>query len=319
MDALIDICVPTWNCNPAYFKQAIDSALAQTETRWQMYIHDDASTTDMETMVKPYLSDPRISWHPNSKKLGIGGNWNATMKLGSSPFVQFLFPDDVWEKDFLAKGLKAMEEHPSVGIVSLEHRYFSDEPNPSLKLYEYPATFRKENLKPGLHDGEETLRWWVKRGIHPNIVGEPDFVMLRRSVTQKAGWYLEDMKQSLDEEYALRCLIHSDWYYISDNCGSFRVHPNSVSETNQRDGIGAFDRFRCFEELLKHVSGTDRTLVMESRNEALTDMAGKFLKKIGKGKAMIAKSGAAGGSFKKFAVRHPVLVLGALWRAWRKA
>lgn len=315
MSTLIDICVPVWNCNPAYFTQAIDSALAQTETRWRMYIHDDASTNDMEAMVRPYLTDPRISWHPNKTKLGIGGNWNATMKLGNSPYIQFLFPDDVWHPDFLAKGLKAMEEHPSVGIVSLEHDYFSDEPNPSLSLYEYPATFRKENLKAGVHDGKETFRWWVKRGIHPNIVGEPDFVMLRRSVVEKAGWYLEDMRQNLDEEYALRCLLMSDWYYIPDICGKFRVHAASMSEINQREGHGVFDRFRCFEELLKHVSDADRNLVIQSRNDALTDMAGKFLKKIRKGGTMIANGGTGAGSFKKFAIRHPLLVAGALWRA----
>lgn len=157
-----------------------------------------------------------------------------------------------------------------------------------------------------------------KAGPPPKHYGEPDFVMLRRSVAEKAGWYLEDMKQNLDEEYALRCLLHSDWYYIQDICGSFRVHPNSVSETNQRDGVGAFDRFRCFEELLKHVSGADRALVMESRNEALTDMAGKFLKKIRKGGAIIKQGGTAGGSFKKFALRHPLLVTRALWRAWKQ-
>lgn len=282
-----------------------------------MYIHDDASTVDMEAMVKPYLKDPRISWHPNKKKLGIGGNWNATMKLGNSPLVQFLFPDDVWEPDFLQRGLQVMEIHSTVGIVSLEHRYFSDEPNPSLALYEYPSTFRKTELKAGLHNGMETLRWWTKRGLHPNIVGEPDFVMLRRSVVEKAGWYLEDMQQNLDEEFALRCLMHGDWYYISDICGSFRVHPASMSETNHREGRGVFDRFRCFEELLKHVhEKADRNLVIQSRNEALTDMAGKFLKKLGKGSAMVKQSGTGGGAFKKFALRHPLLVLGALWMAW---
>lgn len=318
MSALIDIFVPTWNCNPLHFKQAIDSAIAQTETNWHMYIHDDASSNDMETMVKPYLNDPRISWHPNKQKLGIGGNWNATMQLGNAPFMQFLFPDDVWEPDFLAKGLAIMNQYPSVGIVSLEHRYFSDEPGASLHLYEYPSQFRTKELKDGVQNGMETLRWWTKRGLHPNIIGEPDFVMLRRSIVEKAGWYLEDMEQNLDVEYMLRCLLYADWYYIPDTCGAFRVHSASMSEANQRAGKGVFDRFRCFEELLKHVTtASDRKLVIQSRNEALTDMAGKFLKKMRKGGAMIQQGGAAGGSFRIFAIRHPILIIGALWRAIR--
>lgn len=284
-----------------------------------MYIHDDASTNDMEAMVKPYLNDPRISWHPNKKKLGIGGNWNATIKLGSSPVVQFLFPDDVWKPDFLAKGLAIMHQYPSVGIVSLEHDYFSNELGASLHLYEYPSQCRKKELKAGMHNGLEALRWWLQRGLHPNIIGEPDFVMLRRQIVEKAGWYLEDMQQNLDVEYALRCLLHCDWYYIPDICGSFRVHSASTSEVNQREGKGVFDRFRCFEELLKHVQHpSDRALVIESRNKALTDMAGKFLKKMRKGGAMIKQGGTAGGSFKKFAMRHPVLIVRALWKAMRQ-
>lgn len=311
--SLIDICIPTCNSNPAYLQQTIDNVLAQTETRWRMYIHDDASTTDVFVIIEPYLNDPRISWHPNRKKLGIGGNWNATMKLGASPYVQFLFQDDWWEPTFLEQALKVMEQHPSVGMVSLEHRYVGDGGTQSLSLYEYPATFRKEELKPGLHDGKETLRWWVTRGLHPNIVGEPDFVMLRRSVVEKAGWYLEDMQQNLDVEFALRCLLHGDWYYIPQILGSFRVHPASVSETNQREGIGIFDRFRCFEELLKHTSGPDRDVVIQSRNEALTDMAKKFLNRMKSGGQV--KTGGSG-AFKKFAIQHPLLVMRALWGAW---
>jgi glycosyltransferase involved in cell wall biosynthesis len=312
-ETLIDICVPTWNCDPTHFKAAIDSALAQTETRWRMIIHDDASTTDMESLVQPYLKDPRIEWHPNKKKLGIGGNWNATMNLGSAPYMQFLFPDDWWNPDFLAKGLKVMEEHPSVGLVSLEHEYIAEGDDSILEAYQYPAKFRKENLSAGLHEGMETLRWWTKRGLHPNIVGEPDFVMLRRSVIEKAGQYLEDMQQNLDAEYALRCLIHSDWYYIPETCGSFRVHAGSTSEQNQREGKGIFDRFRCFEELIKKLpKGPDRDLVIQSRNEALDEMAKKFLNRLKRGGQVKARGG---GAFRKFALMHPFLILRAVLRS----
>ncbi len=315
MKPLIDICVPTWNCNRSYFQQAIDSALAQTETRWRMYIHDDASTVDMETIVKPYLSDPRISWHPNRIKLGIGGNWNATMRLGSAPFVQFLFPDDYWEPDFLAKGLNAMEEHPSVGIVSLGHRYIG-EGGVDLTKYKELEQFRKEHLHAGVHDGIETIRWWVTRGLHPNIVCEPDFTMLRRSVMEQAGWYLEDMRQNLDVEYVVRMLLRSNWYVIPEQCGSFRIHEDATSSINQREGKGVFDRFRCIELLREALPpGSDRDLVTRARNVALTGMASNYLKRV-KQKNIISPAG--GGMFKKFAMRHPWLVLRALWRAWRK-
>ena len=313
MSPLIDICVPTWNCNRSYFQQAIDSALAQTETRWRMVIHDDASTVDMEAMVKPYLSDPRITWHPNKKKLGIGGNWNATMKLGDAPYVQFLFPDDWWDQHFLQKGLAVMEQHPDVGIVSLGHTYVGDN-HDALVLYRELEAFREQHLQAGKHDGREMLRWWTTRGLHPNIIGEPDFVMMRRSLMEEVGPYLEDMRQNLDVEYAVRCLLQSDWYYVKEKCGSFRVHDAAESAVNQREGRGAFDRFRCLDILIHTLEGDDKNAAIAARNNALTGMARNYLKRL-KQKHIVSPAG--GGAFKKFAVRHPFLVIRALWRAVR--
>lgn len=312
---LIDICMPTYNSKPEFMVQAIESALAQTETRWRMYLHDDASHTDIESVVRPYLKDPRISWHPNRKKLGIGGNWNATMKLGSAPYVQYLFPDDWWEPWFLKNALTVMEKHPDVGIVSLEHEYVCDKGADSIPLYKDLEKFRRDHLHAGWHGGMEMVRYWLGRELHPNIIGEPDFVMLRRSLMEQVGPYLEDMPQNLDMEYSLRCLMKTNWYYIKGNCGYFRVHDDATSAVNQREGKGVFDRFRCFETVISNLpAGPDRRLAYESRNRALTDMAGKFIRRIKSGKKVQA-GGTGGGAFRKFALRHPLLIIGALWRA----
>lgn len=310
---LVDICIPTWNTNPEYFRQAIESALAQTETRWRIYIHDDASTTDMDAVVKPYLKDPRISWHPNRTKLGIGGNWNATARLGSAPYVQFLFPDDWWNEDFLEKGLKVMEAHPNVGMVSFGHSYVCDKGDEAIPAFKAMEKFRVDTIKPGVNDGKEILRMWLNRELHPNVPGEPEFIMLRRSIMEKVGPYLEDMPQNLDTEYSLRCLNVSDWFWIPETCGYFRVHDDAASSINQREGKGVFDRFRCFEELLKHTTdANDRALIRDARNRALTDMARKFLNRVSTGKNI---SGKGGGAFKKFVMQHPFLIARALWKA----
>jgi glycosyltransferase involved in cell wall biosynthesis len=314
-ETLIDICMPTYNSKPEYMVQAIESALAQTEKRWRMYLHDDASHTDIESIIKPYLSDPRISWHPNQKKLGIGGNWNATMRLGKAPLVQFLFPDDWWEPHYLERGLKVMNELPDVGLVVFEHEYYCEQGAASIPLYKDLEEYRRKHLEPGHHNGMETVRFWLERELHPNIIGEPDFVMLRRSLMEEVGPYLEDMPQNLDMEYSLRCLVRTNWYHVKENCGYFRVHDDATSAVNQREGKGVFDRFRCFETVINLLpGGPDKQLAIAARNRALTDMAKKFLNRVSSGKQVKAKGG---GAFKTFALQHPFLVLGALWRAWR--
>lgn len=318
MSHLIDICIPVYNSRADYLAQAVESAMKQTEQRWRMYFHDDASTMDMEAIIKPYLKDPRVSWHPNRKKLGIGGNWNATMKLGSAPYVQFLFPDDWWEPHFLETGLKIMEENPDVGMVSLEHEYVCDEGPEAIPQYKQLEDYRRTNMKPGKNDGREVLRYWLEHQLHPNIIGEPDFVMLRRSLIEKVGTYLEDMPQNLDMEYSLRCLLETDWYYLPEKYGSFRVHSEGTSAINQKEGKGVFDRFRCFEEIIPHLSGEDRKLAIASRNKALEDMARKFLNRVKSG-GQVQAGGKGGGAFKRFAMRHPVLIGRALWKGYWKS
>lgn len=312
---LIDICVPVSNSNPAFLAQAIESAQKQTETRWHMYIHDDGSTTDVEAIVKPYLTDKRITWHPNTTKLGIGGNWNATVALGSAPFVQFLFQDDWWEPWFLEKALAVMQADESVGIVTLGHTYVSDADNDLMTGYKALEEFRTKELQSGFHDGRATLALWLEKELHPNFVGEPDFTMLRRSVMNKAGRYLEDMPQNLDMEFAMRMLLHSNWYLIHDNCGYFRVHDDATSAINQREGRGVLDRFRCFQEILRRLpAGEDRSRATAARNRALDDMARKYLARRKSGKKTTV-GGSGGKEFKKFAVRHPFLVMRSLIRA----
>lgn len=314
METVVDIFIPTFEPDPAHLKQALDSLLAQTEKNWRAFIHDDASTADVRSMVGPYLNDERFTFIKSSKRLGIGGNWNACLELGEAPFIQFLFQDDWWEPHFLEAGLRAMHEFPEVGIVSLGHDYVSgDGPIP---LYKELEEFRDSNLSPGVHDGRELLRFWLEHELHPNIVGEPDFVMLRRSVVHKVGRYLEDMPQNLDMEFAIRCLLHCSWYYVDEICGHFRVHSQAASAVNQREGTGVFDRFRCFERIIRLLHGHEKKIAIAARNRALNDMAGKFLNRVKSGGKVQAK-GQGGSSFKKFAVRHPVITLRSLLKAMK--
>lgn len=316
MNPLFDICIPTCNSNPDFLKKAMNSALAQTETRWMMYVHDDGSNVDVGAIVRPYLQDERIRWYPNHKKLGIGGNWNASMKPGNAPYVAFLFQDDWWEPWYLERALKALEENPMVGMVSLEHEYVCDKGAASIPLYKDLERYRHEQLRPGFNNGMDMLRFWLSRELHPNIIGEPDFVVYRRCVMEKVGPFLEDMPQNLDMEYSLRCLMASDWYYMSKNCGYFRVHDDATSAVNQREGKGVFDRFRCFETVISRLPpGNDRKLATYARSAALTDMARKFLKRRKSG-GQVNTTGAGGGAFKKFMMKHPLLVSKALITAY---
>src|SRR5262245_42416416 len=96
----ISVCLPTHGPNPAHLRAAIDSVRAQTFTDWELIIHDASDGTAVEEIVAPHLGDPRIRFHRSSTRLGIGGNWNACIRMGSAPLVAFLFQDDLWHPDY---------------------------------------------------------------------------------------------------------------------------------------------------------------------------------------------------------------------------
>ena len=311
---LVSVCIPTYEPNPDHLRKAIESVLAQTEKRFQLFIHDDASTMDVRAIVEPYISDGRIAMVRSSMRLGIGGNWNAARRLGSADVVAYLFQDDWWEPTYLEEALKVLDLHQDIGMVVMGHRYAFEGESPSHDLYRELERWRAENLAEGQHNGRDLLKRWLAMELHPNILGEPDFIVLRQSLIDKAGPYDEEMRQGLDMEYSLRCLLHTDLWYIKKPLGSFRVHAKAASARNEESGAGIYDRLRCFEHLLNRLpEGELKNLTIESRNSALEKMARKYFARRKEGKAM--GGGKGGGVMKAFAKKHPMLMAKTVWRA----
>lgn len=119
---------------------------------------------------------------------------------------------------------------------------------------------------------------WIGRGLRPNLIGEPSFVVLRRSAIERAGPFLEDMKQGLDSEYWMRCLLGSDAWWIAENSGEFRVHPSSATERNEERWAGKRDRLRMFRILINALPpGEMKILAKRALRGAFFGMAWKFV------------------------------------------
>lgn len=316
-EPLIHILLPTYEPRPDFLRAAIDSVITQIEQRWTLHINDDASATDVRAIVEPYLKDPRVSFSRNSRRLGLGGNWNACLgvALGAKPgpsYLQFLFQDDLWNSDYLTRALRIMEEHPTVGLVSLEHDYDCEEGIASAPLYDDLRRFRLEHIAPGIHRGKELLAWWLEQELHPNIIGEPSFVMLRRSAVESVGAFDRRMWQNLDVEYWTRMLERNDWYYCAENGGTFRVHRNGASERNRRGGHGIFDRLYTIDRALRR-SGKGRRERASILAHHMTQMIRKWHAPALGSRPHVPRLL----PFAPFALRHPIVTSSALVRTLR--
>ncbi len=281
--ALISICLPTYEPKPAHLREAIDSVLRQTFTDWELIINDDASKAEIRKIAEPFLNDQRIRLFKNDGRLGIGGNWNATTRKGSAPFVAYLFQDDLWKPKYLERSVKILQDTPELGFTAANHSYRIEATTAAADtgIYAEVEALRTAVLHEGRIHCATFLKHWIERGLRPNLIGEPSFVVLRRAMIQEAGPFLEDMRQGLDAEYWIRCLLLRDGWWIAEKLGEFRVHAAGATAKNEDSGTGRTDRLRTFKILIAALpAGEMKSLARRIRRSELLKMAGKFMKRL---------------------------------------
>ncbi len=231
--------MPTYESDPAYLKAAIECVLNQSYPDWTLMMRDDASTIDVHALVAPFLADPRITFVRNNERKGIGGNWNACLesadRSGNPEYIQFFFQDDLWEPTYLEKSVAALEQH-NADMCYAGHEYLlQGEPEFCAQVEPtYAAITAARNLvAPGKHDAKKFLNMWIRTGLRTNIIGEPCYVMLRKSLVDRTGPVDMDLRQILDSEYWLRCLQKaSSLVFLPEKLGTFRVHAKAASARN---------------------------------------------------------------------------------------
>lgn len=311
----VSILMPTYNPQAIHLRAAIDSILHQSYPHWSLLIHDDASDTDVRSLVEPYAQDTRITFVRSDRRLGIGGNWNACLRATSGDLIQFLFQDDLWYRDYLEANVNVFLEDASVGLAVSDHAYRAESEESERFLAEAElgliAMQRRKRLPTSAASGKDFLLWWIGQGLRPNIIGEPSFVMLRRSLTDAVGTFREDMPQTLDLEYWMRALLRTDFRFIPKELGMFRIHTAGASMRNEASGEGLGDRLRCYETLLRLLpKGTDRMLAEKALEKHLASWRRKFFRRVRTKKRV--KSGSILRPLCSFARRHPLILLRSL-------
>ncbi len=248
MAPLIDVLLPTYEPDPSLLRETLDALCCQTERRWRCLIYDDASRIDVRAIISPYLVDARFRFLRSARRRGIGGNWNACLLHAQAPYVQFLFQDDLWSPTYLERTSQILLAEPDIGFVAANHTYLCDKGLEMAQGYD-----RLQQMKASLHAGRTHgptfLTQWFQKGCDPNVIGEPSFVLLRRSLTESVGPFSTQLHQLLDVQYWVRLLLKTDWFFIADDLGIFRVHRKGASYLHHQAGDHFEESMRFFASL----------------------------------------------------------------------
>ena len=112
------IILATWN-RGSLLPRAIDSVVAQTYLDWTLYIIDDGSTDDTESIVAPYLSDSRIRYVRLQKNQGKMNALNVGLnhiRTDGADWLTWMDDDDQLIDDSLDFVSARIRRYPDCGL-----------------------------------------------------------------------------------------------------------------------------------------------------------------------------------------------------------
>jgi O-antigen biosynthesis protein len=115
----ISIVMPTYNTDPRWLREAIESVRGQIYDNWELCIADDGSTLPATRVALRRLdrrnSRIRVNFLPGN--LGIGGASNEALALATGEFVGFLDHDDLLKPEALLEVVRLLNREGDLDFI----------------------------------------------------------------------------------------------------------------------------------------------------------------------------------------------------------
>jgi glycosyltransferase involved in cell wall biosynthesis len=236
---LVSICLPVFN-GEHFLAAAIESALSQTFSDFELIIVDDCSTDRSAQIIEQYAScDRRIKHWRNSEKAGLFGNYNRCFELATGQYIKPFAQDDILHSDMVRRLVDVLNADSYIVLASTARtpicqkgtRIISMAPQACADTYVPPLSSVS---------GREV----IKKAINPvvNFIGEPTTVIFRKA--HIGSGFDSNFHHLGDLEYWFRILQNGRYLYINEELCSYRMHSDSTSTTNQKYLLYASDLLR---------------------------------------------------------------------------
>jgi predicted SAM-dependent methyltransferase len=239
---LVSVCIPAYK--PTYFREALDSVLAQTYTNLEIIISDDARDEGISNIAKDYLKDFRFRYVKNPVH-GGDENYIFSMRQATGDYIKIFNDDDILVPDCIEKLVKAAEENPYATLITSSRQQFLD---PFEKIPQ-SGPFAPISDKPLYIEGQLAAKTVLEKRV--NFIGEPNCSLFRRSDigrTKPDLLHIGNQKGVMgtpgDVVMWLNLLSAGDLVYLPECLSYLRTHPNQIQQLPdyQNKGIAAWQR-----------------------------------------------------------------------------
>lgn len=217
----ISIAVPAYCTPEKYFRQLMDSLLAQSYANWELCIAN-ASPQDesMRRVLAEYTAkDGRIRFIDLEENLGISENTNRAFAIASGDYVGLLDHDDLLAPDALYEVASVIEAENADVI-------YTDEDKVTADLSEHYQPHLKPDFSPDLLRSNNYI-------CH--------FLVVRKSLIEKTGGFRKEFDGAQDHDFIFRCTEAADKIsHIPRILYHWRTHKSSTAD-NPASKMYAYD------------------------------------------------------------------------------
>lgn len=121
----VSIIIPTYNCD-RFLGRAIDSAIAQSYTDYEVLVVDDGSTDNTNDIVAQYGKKVQYFRQPNR---GVSAARNLALSHATGELVAYLDADDIWYPKKLEAQVAFLDVHKECGLVHSEVSVIDEDDN----------------------------------------------------------------------------------------------------------------------------------------------------------------------------------------------
>ena len=229
---------------PALLGRAIDSALGQTLTSWEMIIvNDGGEPGPVNALVKQIAARAagRIKVVHNRKSVGMEAASNKALSVARGEFVVIHDDDDSWAPAFLEKTVAHLDGADACvgGVVTHSSKVTECLEGDVVTL------LGSEAYTPGL--AAITLMAMARGNMFPPIA-----FLYRRSVLKTVGKYNHKLPVLGDWEFNLRFLERYEIEVLQESLANYHIRPSTRTGIYSNTIIGGLDLHLKYDTRLRN-------------------------------------------------------------------
>jgi glycosyltransferase involved in cell wall biosynthesis len=215
-EPLVTIAVPTFN-RASLLKRCVTSALAQTYSRFEVLVSDNASSDDTAEVLSGF-GDEKLRVIRQQSNIGLLPNWNACLAAARGEYVVVMSDDDTIETWLLERFVSLIAGRPEIPVVI----GLSDLHSAPLNHTFGARTSR--HLTTGIRSGTDILLEYLKNEIW---VVATCSVMFRTDVLRREGGFPPSFPHTADVAAWAPLLFRGEAGFLNEACATWRIHRDS--------------------------------------------------------------------------------------------